>query len=423
LNPTCRLPKPLEFAPAIRIECNMRESQMRELGERPKSTVNLIESMAAGLSQVLLREQSYHPVALRAHKDLAGWAALDLPSRNGGAAWSAADMAQIFRFCGYQDAELRDLVGAGHARLLSLTSTHRFDTVLRRVASSAAYCAIAITEPDAGSDLRALTTIARPSEDGYVVDGKKQHVARIKEATHFIVFATVPRNAQQPSITAFLIPREVAGLAIEPMQPSGLRAVSWGKIFLHQVRVPLAARIGGEGQGLSLFKRHFSYWRTMMAAVAIGCAQAAVDEAATWMKKRHAFGGPIGRFSHLQQMLAYWIAQLRMNWLLVENVCGQIDAHASPTTDAAMLKAEALEAAIGATAWATTVFGAVGYDVATGIEKRHRDLLGLRIADGTTDLLRSQVARAFLGERLYELSLNRLPSAASSSDGQTRRFW
>jgi acetyltransferase-like isoleucine patch superfamily enzyme len=80
----------------------------------------------------------------------------------------------------------------------------------------------------------------------------------------------------------------------------------------------------------------------------------------------------------------------------------------------------ALEAAIGATEWATTVFGAAGYDVATGLEKRHRDLLGLRIADGTTDLLRSQVARAFLGEQMYQSALNRLPISRFGSDLQSR---
>ena len=88
-----------------------------------------------------------------------------------------------------------------------------------------------------------------------------------------------------------------------------------------------------------------------------------------------------------------------------------------------MLKAEALEAAIGATEWATMVFGGAGYDAATGLEKRHRDLLGLRIADGTTDVLRSQVARAFLGERLYEMSLNRSPIGGRGGDAQSRRFW
>ena len=324
------------------------------VGPRP------IEAMAAKLMDVLGRQETWHPVELRAHQDLVGWAGLDLPSRCGGAAWRARDMALLIRLCGYKDAELRDLVGAGHARLLTLAATRRFDGVLSAVARSAAYFAIAITEPSVGSDLWALTTTATPVDGDYVLDGTKQHIARISEATHFIVFAAVTRATQKPLITAFLIPRNATGLDVELMRPSGLTSVSWGRIFLRQVRVPSACRIGGEGQGLALFKRHFCYWRTMMAALAIGSAQAAVDQTAVWMKSRQAFGGPIGRFTHLQQTMAYWIAQLRMAWLLVETVTDQIDAHAWPATDAEMLKAEALEVAVGATEWATTVFGAAG---------------------------------------------------------------
>ena len=382
-----------------------------------------VKAMAAHLMEYLRRHEAWHPIALRGHRELAGWAALDLPFRHGGAAWCASDMASLFRLCGRRDAELRDLVGAGHARLLALAPTRRFDSMLTAVARSAAYCAVAITEPDVGSDLHSLATIARQVDGGYVLDGTKQHISRISECTHFIVFAAVKRATKDTSITAFLIPRNAAGLEIELMRPSGLGMGGWGKVFLRQVNVPLASRIGGEGQGLSLFRRHFCYWRTMMAALAIGSAQAAIDQTAARMKTRHAFGGPIGRFSHLQQALAHWTARLRMAWLLVESVADQIDAHTWPAADAAMAKAEALEAAIGAIEWAMTVFGGAGYDAATGLEKRHRDLLGLRIADGTTDVLRSQVARAFLGERLYELSLNRLPIDERAADTQSRRFW
>lgn len=387
------------------------------------ATCRPIEAMTARLMAVLQRHEAWNPVALRAHQDLADWAGLDLAPRVGGAAWGASDMARLFRECGRRDVELRDLIGAGHARLLALAATRRFDPVLSAVAKSAAYCAIAITEPDAGSDLRALATAARPVDRGYVLDGIKQYISRISECTHFIVFAAVQRVAQEPSISAFLVPRDAPGLATEAMRPSGLATVSWGRVHLRRTRVPIAARIGGEGEGFSLFRHHFCYWRTMIAAVAIGSAQAAIDQTAGWMKSRHVFGAPIGRFSHLQQTMAHWIARLRMAWLLAESVAEQIDNRVWPVADAAMLKAEAIEAALGATEWAMTVFGGAGYDTATGLEKRYRDLLGLRIADGTSDVLRSQVARAFLGERLYDLSMSRAPSDGRASDSQSRRFW
>ena len=382
-----------------------------------------IEEMAAKLAAVLQRQQIKNPVALRCHPELEGFAGLDLPQRHEGSCWSAKDMALLYRYCGRHDAELRDALGAGHARLLSLVPTRRFDTLLRDVARSASYCAIAITEPDAGSDIQGLSTIATPINSGYVLNGIKQHISRISECSHFIVFASVQRERIKPLITAFLIGRDAVGLTTETMSPSGLSSVSWGNVYLRQVAVPLSSRIGGEGQAISLFVRHFSYWRTLMAALAIGSAQAAIDQTAVWMKTRHAFGGPIGRFSHLQQALAQWVARLRMTWLLLENVAGQIDSRRSAVVDAAMLKAEATEVALGAVEWSMTALGAAGYNKSVGLEKRYRDLAGLRIADGTTDVLRGQVARAFLGERLYELSLNRSANAANINDTPSRVFW
>ncbi len=364
----------------------------------------------------------FSPVALRGDAQMPTWAGLDLPERVGGRELTAREMVDVFRRCGQIDLELRDLPGGGHARFLSLVSSRKFDAVLRSVCDGQSYCAVAITEPAVGSDLHALETRARRIEGGYRIDGTKQHIARISECSHFILFAGVERPPLEPLITAFLIPRAAQGLSVELMEPMGMSNVSWGRVRLEGVTIDADARIGGEGQALSLFVRHFGYWRTMMAAAAIGSAQAAVDQAIDRLKNRNAFGGPIGRFTHLQQGLAENVARLRMAWLLIQSVAEEMDARRWPIFDAAMAKAEALEAALAATDWAMRVFGAAGYDAANGLEKRHRDLLGLRAADGTTDVLRGQVARAILGESVYELSLNRPAHDAIMADAR-RRFW
>lgn len=389
----------------------------------PGQSIRTIEAMTGRLAALPELRQPWNPIALRSHPALKEWPGLDLPVRVGGGSWPARDMALLFRRCGRHDAELRDLIGAGHARLLSLVPGRRFDEELKAVARSACYCAIAITEPDAGSDIRALATTATPVDDSYVLDGMKQYISRIDECSHFIVFASVKRALSGPLITAFLVPRDAPGLVTVPIQPSGLASVTWGKVVLQQVRVSRACRIGGEGQGPSLFVRHFTYWRTLMAALAIGCAEVAVEQAAAWMKERLAFGGPIGRFSHLQQALAQWIARLRMAWLLVDDVARRLDANRASVADGAMAKAEALEVAIAAIEWSMTVFGAASYVADAGLEKRYRDMRGLRIADGTTDVLRGQVARAFLGDRLYELSLNRNTDVTCFSDKPSQAFW
>ena len=115
-----------------------------------------------------------------------------------------------------------------------------------------------------------------------------------------------------------------------------------------------------------------------------------------------------------------------MAWLLIDDVAAIIDspeaARPWPVFDAAMAKAEAIEIALGATEWAMTVFGGAAYDAESTIQKRYRDLSAFRYADGTTDMLRGQVARAILGERIYELSLNR-NRGSNLDDTARRRFW
>lgn len=337
-------------------------------------------------------------------------------------------MAETFRLLGRVDMELRDLLGAGHARFLTLANTRKFDSVLSEVARGKLYCGIAITEPGVGSDLSGLQTTATLDGLGnYVLNGTKQFVSRITEASHFIVLAATKVAKQESRISAFLLPKDTANLTIEVMAPSGLERVSWGKITLREALIPAAARIGGEGRAIALFQQHFSYWRTMMAAAAVGCAEAALDSTVELLQNRHSFGGPIGRFTHLQLGLAKNVAQLRMAWLLVEDVARMMDAKGMnrrpwPVYDAAMVKAEAVEIAIAATEWSMNALGGASYNVAEDVNKRYRDLLGMRFADGTTDVLRGQVARSVLGERLYELSLNRKTGEKLSDDAH-RRYW
>jgi alkylation response protein AidB-like acyl-CoA dehydrogenase len=378
------------------------------------------------LRTLLSTHQTWHPIQLRSDPELLYLNGLDLPRRVGGQDLSSLEMALTFRHFGRLDMELRDLAGAGHARLLNLNSSRTFDDVLRSVAEGKAYCGIAVTEPTTGSDLNALSTNASRDDEGfYSLNGRKTHVSRLSEASHFIVLAAVNRQGTGSPITAFLVPRANPGISVTVSEPAGLGRVSWGSITFENVRLPASARIGGEGKGIALFQRHFSYWRTMMAAAAIGCAEAAIDEAIQHLKDRNSFGAPIGRFTHLQQALAKHAAQLRMAWLLVKDVASLMDSKDGgsrpwPVFDAAMAKAEAVEIALDAAEWSLGVFGGAAYETGNGINKRFRDLLGMRFADGTTDVLRGQVARSMVGERLYELSLNRNEKL---NDEPHRYFW
>ncbi len=369
--------------------------------------------------------ERYNPHAWRRHAQASGLLGADLPARVGGGDCPASAMVEIFAHCGRLALDLRDVPGAGYGRILLQARTRHFDDLLRQVAAGTAYVAVAITEDEAGSDMHGLTTTARPvAGGGYVLCGHKRFVARLAQSTHVVVFTHVTRPATDRTLTAFLVPLDSPGLRLVELDGTGLRGVSFGGLALDEVCVPHAGRVGGEGEGFQLFVRHFTYWRTAMAAAAIGCGRGALDQAVVWLRQRQAFGGPIGRFTHLQQALAQHVARLHMAWLLVQATAARIDAHQPAFADAAMAKAEALEAALAAADWAMTVHGARSHTTLLDLEQRVRDLQALRIAGGTTDVLRSQVARAVLGSELYELGLGRGRGAAQDDPPLgSRRFW
>jgi cyclohexanecarboxyl-CoA dehydrogenase len=193
-------------------------------------------------------------------------------------------------------------------------------------------------------------------------------------------------------------------------------------VAFQDVPISSDARIGGEGQAASLFVRHFTYWRVLMAAAALGSCETVIDQTVERLKTRMSFGGPIGRFTHLQQELATCLTQVHLLRLLIQNTTARINSRLPAVADAAMCKAEAVETAIQVVNFGMRVHGASGYEKSTKLEKRLRDLLGLRIADGTTDVLRGQVAQSVLGNELYNLALGRTQKKDWSSI-QSRRYW
>jgi alkylation response protein AidB-like acyl-CoA dehydrogenase len=142
------------------------------------------------------------------------------------------------------------------------------------------------------------------------------------------------------------------------------------------------------------------------------------------LRERNAYGAPLGRFTHLQQELAEHVARLHMAWLLVKSSAERQDARQPAFADACMAKAEGIEAALAATDWAMRVHGARGQSTLLDLDKRHRDLRALRIAGGPPDVLRSQVARAVLGNALYYQALGRdVTNHEADPNLGGRRFW
>ena len=337
-----------------------------------------------------------------------GLPALDLPAEFGGANWSAEKMVEAFHHAGRHDLNLRDVVGGAHGRVLLRSRAPEVRDVVQQVADGEAYLAIAITEPTAGSDYTAMKSECVKVEGGYRLGGVKRFNARLDQATHVVVF-TKSNTGKDKRLNVFLLPIDAEGLRIERFGAHGLTGNSYGGLVMEDVFVPDSHLIGGEDDGYHVFNEHFRYWRLMQSAAALGTAERALEMMAERLKTREAFGGPIGRFTHLQQPLGEYTIKLRMAHAIARDAACLLDQGKHDEADMLIngLKAEGVEIALGAVDAAARAFGGEGYSDRVDLGDRLRDLNGLRIADGTTDVMRSSVVAKVYGKEFWEMAIER----------------
>lgn len=338
-----------------------------------------------------------------------GLPGLDLPTEYGGSNWSASRTLEAFIFASRHDLNCRDIVGGAHARPLLKSSHAKVKEIIRQVARGDAYMAITMTEPHAGSDFHAITSTARKVDGGYLLSGEKRYVARLDQATHVIIF-TQPSSGKPEGLSAFVLPIDTPGLDRYSFRAHGLKGNSFGGMRFKDVRVEDWQMIGSDGQGDDIFVDHFRYWRLMQVAAALGTAERALEMMVDRLIEREAFGAPIGRFSHLQQAVGQHTTELRMAKALAREAAGLLDRNRGAEADAIIngLKAEGVEIALATVDSAVRAFGAEGYSENVDLGARLQDLNGLRIADGTTDVMRMSVVQKSYGDkgkRLWDLAV------------------
>src|SRR5208282_3114719 len=167
------------------------------------------------------------------------------------------------------------------------------------------FASFCLTEPSGGSDAGGLQTRARREGDHYVLDGEKCFITNAPHASLYTVFATVDPTRRTKGITAFAVPKGAHGLSTgKDEEKMGHRASSTSTVRFEGVEVPVADRLGEEGEGFSIAMRTLDQTRTPIGALATGIAQAALDHAAEYSLKRQTFGKPISEHQAIQIKLA-----------------------------------------------------------------------------------------------------------------------
>jgi acyl-CoA dehydrogenase len=260
-------------------------------------------------------------------------------------------------------------------------------------------CALAMTEPDAGSDSAAITTHARRVDGGYVIDGHKKFIGNAPVADVCVVFATVAPGTRSKGITAFVVERGDEGFVIGDRLPKmGSCCFPAGELRFENCYVPTDRRLGAEGDGFRGLMRTFDTARVQLAANSLGIGRAALEHAVEHAKRRLAFGQPIHEFQAVSFRLADAKLKLDQSRLLARHAAQLADDGAAFSTEAAMAKLAASEAAVYTTWAAMQTLGGAGYVRDSPVQKWFRDAKLDEIWDGTSDIMRLLVARGLFGD-------------------------
>ena len=254
--------------------------------------------------------------------------------------------------------------------------------------------AYAVTEPEAGSDVAAIATRAVRDGDRYILNGSKIWISNATVASFFVVFARTDLAGGHRGLSAFVVERTTAGLEVgPPLGKLGQQAAPAAPVFLHEVAVPITARLGQEGDGFRIAMQVFDRSRPMVAAFGVGLLQRCLDEALAYARQRHAMGRPILEHQAVGHKLAEMGMRLEAARLLCYQAAALLDAGQRNTLQAAYAKAFASDSAMWAATEAVQIFGGMGYSTEYPVEKLFRDAKLLQIYEGTSEIQRNIMVR------------------------------
>jgi alkylation response protein AidB-like acyl-CoA dehydrogenase len=274
---------------------------------------------------------------------------------------------------------------------------------LPRIASGDALGAFALSEPDAGSDIVAITTRAVRDGDGdaWRLRGTKRWITNAGEANLYVVFAVTDPEARSRSISAFVVEDSDAGLSFGALERKmGIRGSPTREVYLDDIRIADDRMVGRAGDGLGIALGTLDRTRSIVAAQAVGLAQGALDVAVDYLKHRKQFGRPLADFQGLQFMLADMDMRVRAARLLTYAAAEEAD-RGGPDMGAAGAAAKcfASDTAMSVTTDAVQLLGGAGYVKDFPVERMMRDAKITQIYEGTNQIQRIVIARALVGDR------------------------
>jgi butyryl-CoA dehydrogenase len=247
----------------------------------------------------------------------------------------------------------------------------------------------ALTEPQAGSNAAALQTKAVKKGDKYVINGTKAWITTGGAADAAIVYVNTDPAKDEQGITAVVIEKDAPGFRVgKEEEKLGIHATACGELIFTDCEVPVANRIGNEGEGYKVALSTLDGGRIGIAAQAVGIAQGAFEAALAWSHERMAFGHPISQFQAIQFMLADMSTEIDAARLLVRKAAWKQDTGARFSMEASIAKLFASEMATRVSHKAMQIHGGYGYSREYPVERAYRDARITEIYEGTSEIQR-----------------------------------
>jgi acyl-CoA dehydrogenase len=254
-----------------------------------------------------------------------------------------------------------------------------------------------LTEPGAGSDVAGLRCTARREGDFYVVNGQKQWITNGEYADQYSLFCTADPAKKHKGLMCLVVEGRPKGLTVGKHENKmGQRASNTVTLTFDDVKVPVANRIGQEGEGFMVAMSTLDNSRPLTASIAIGIARAAMEHAIDYAKQRQQFGKPIAEFQAVQFMIADMAADIEAARLMTLKSAWMLDDGQRNTLVSSYAKRFAADMAMKATTDAVQIFGGYGYSREYPVEKLMRDAKLIQIYEGTSQVQRIVIARELL---------------------------
>ena len=343
-------------------------------------------------------EEARFPLELIPKLGDQGLLGIMVPEQYGGAGYDALSAAIIIEEIARVDAAAALLVGSHNSlcsgHILLAGSDEQKRRYLPSLARGERLGAWALTEPGSGSDAGSMRTRATLEGDSWVIRGDKQFITQGSTAGTYVIMASTDPSQGTRGISAFVVDRDTPGLVVGRLEKKlGVRSSDTAALHFDDMRVPTENLLGNVNEGFRDVLAVLASARIGMAALAVGIAQGALDEALDYAKRRRQFGKPILEYEAIQWMLADMATETEAARLLAWHAATLKDEGQPFLRIASQAKLYSSEVAVRSTSKAIQIHGGYGYLKDSPVERFYRDAKLCEIGEGTSEVQRMVIAR------------------------------